>query len=60
MGPIKNVEIPYGAYGVTPFTKWQGSYSICNSMKFAAQCGKRQFGERNIDPLVFDSGGGWV
>ena len=25
---IKNVEIPYGAYWSTPFTKWQGHFTV--------------------------------
>ena len=53
---IKNVEIPYGAYWSTPFTKWQGSLQHLHSMKFAAHVAKGELAKRNIDPLVFDSG----
>ncbi|MBJ7538569.1 thiolase family protein [Marinomonas transparens] len=53
---IENVEIPYGAYWSTPFTKWQGSLQHLHSMQFAAHVTKQELAKRNIDPLIFDSG----
>ncbi|SBS35371.1 Acetyl-CoA acetyltransferase [Marinomonas spartinae] len=53
---INNVEIPYGAYWSTPFTKWQGSLQYLHSMKFAAHVAKQELAKREIDPLIFDSG----
>ena len=53
---IKNVEIPYGAYWSTPFTKWQGTLQYLHSMKFAAHVAKQELAKREIDPKVFDSG----
>jgi acetyl-CoA acetyltransferase len=50
------VEIPYGAYWSTPFSKWQGSLQHLHAMKFAAHVAKRWLGERGIDPKTFDSG----
>lgn len=53
---MQNVEIPYGAYWSTPFTKWQGSLQYLHSMKFAAHVAKQELAKRAIDPTVFDSG----
>lgn len=53
---FSNVEIPYGAYWSTPFTKWQGSFQYLHSMKFAAYVAKQELAKRTIDPSVFDSG----
>ncbi|SBS33879.1 Acetyl-CoA acetyltransferase [Marinomonas aquimarina] len=53
---MQNVEIPYGAYWSTPFTKWQGSLQYLHSMKFAAHVAKQELAKRSIDPTVFDSG----
>lgn len=51
-----NVEIPYGAYWSTPFTKWQGSLQHLHAMKFAAHVAKLELAKRNIDPKSFDAG----
>ncbi len=53
---ITNVEIPYGAYWSTPFTKWQGSLQHLHAMKFAAWVAKNELAKREIDPAIFDSG----
>ncbi|TDO99603.1 thiolase family protein [Marinomonas balearica] len=53
---FSNVEIPYGAYWSTPFTKWQGSLQHLHSMKFAAHVAKQELAKRAIDPEIFDSG----
>jgi len=53
---ITNVEIPYGAYWSTPFTKWQGSLQHLHAMKFAAWVAKNELAKREIDPTIFDSG----
>ncbi len=53
---INNVEIPYGAYWSTPFTKWQGSLQHLHAMKFAAWVTKSELAKREIDPGIFDSG----
>ncbi|WP_417553423.1 thiolase family protein [Marinomonas fungiae] len=53
---MQNVEIPYGAYWSTPFTKWQGSLQYLHSMKFAAHVAKQELAKRSIEPTVFDSG----
>ena len=49
---MQNVEIPYGAYWSTPFTKWQGSLQYLHSMKFAAHVAKQELAKRSIDPTV--------
>ncbi|TCK02730.1 thiolase family protein [Marinobacterium mangrovicola] len=53
---LNNVEIPYGAYWSTPFTKWQGSLQHLHAMKFAAWVAKSELAKRDIDPTSFDSG----
>ncbi|MBV1789683.1 thiolase family protein [Marinobacterium sp. D7] len=53
---LNNVEIPYGAYWSTPFTKWQGSLQHLHAMKFAAWVAKSELAKRDIDPTLFDSG----
>lgn len=53
---LANVEIPYGAYWSTPFTKWQGTLQHLHSMRFAAWVAKRELAHRNIAPEMFDSG----
>ncbi|KEA63655.1 3-ketoacyl-CoA thiolase [Marinobacterium lacunae] len=53
---LNNVEIPYGAYWSTPFTKWQGTLQHLHSMKFAAWVAKNELAKRDIDPAIFDSG----
>ncbi|MBS99132.1 MAG: acetyl-CoA acetyltransferase [Oceanospirillaceae bacterium] len=53
---LNNVEIPYGAYWSTPFTKWQGALQNLHAMKFAAWVAKNELAKREIDPTSFDSG----
>ncbi|WP_027855482.1 thiolase family protein [Marinobacterium litorale] len=53
---LNNVEIPYGAYWSTPFTKWQGTLQHLHAMKFAAWVAKNELNKREIDPTVLDSG----
>jgi acetyl-CoA acetyltransferase len=51
-----SVEIPYGNYWSTPFTKWQGSLANLNSIEFAAWVAKRELENRKIPIEVFDYG----
>jgi acetyl-CoA acetyltransferase family protein len=53
---FETVEIPYGAYWSTPFSKWQGSLQSLHAMKFVAHVAKAWLAERNIDPTSFDTG----
>jgi len=50
------VEIPYGAYWSTPFTRWQGAFQHLHAMRFAAYVAKMELAKRNISPEVFDFG----
>lgn len=52
---MSNVEIPYGAYWSTPFSKWQGSLQHLNSVQFAAWVAKRELEKRSIAPEVIDA-----
>jgi hypothetical protein len=51
-----NIEIPYGCYWSTPFTKWQGSLQHLRSIEFAAWVLKREIERRAIDPKLIDHG----
>ncbi len=42
----QSIEIPYGAYWSTPFSKWQGSLSHLHALKFAAYVARQQLDER--------------
>lgn len=53
---FENVEIPYGCYWSTPFTRWQGSLQHLHSMQFAAHVAKAELAKREIAPEVFDFG----
>lgn len=50
------VEIPYGCYWSTPFTKWQGALANLNSLEFAAWVAKRELAKRGIDGKTLDHG----
>jgi acetyl-CoA acetyltransferase len=52
---FKNVFVPYGAYWVSPFIRWQGSFSSLNAIPFAAEMTVSALEERNIVPNLFDS-----
>lgn len=52
----RNVEIPYGCYWSTPFTKWQGALQHLNSIEFAAWVCRREIESRAIDPAIIDHG----
>ena len=38
---MSNAFIPYGAYWSTPFAKWQGPLANLNSVRLAAEVGRR-------------------
>jgi acetyl-CoA acetyltransferase len=46
--------IPYGGYFSTPFCKWQGSLQNENSIKLAAQTGKRFLKAKGFDPQMIE------
>ena len=48
--------IPYGAYWCTPFARWQGSFSLLHSLRFAASVARNALAARGISPTVFDAG----
>lgn len=50
------VEIPYGAYWSTPFSRWQKSLSHLHAIKFAAHIAKAELAKRAIPVDVFDHG----
>ena len=50
------VEIPYGAYWSTPFTKWQGSLQHLHSIELAAWVCRRELERRGIEPRSIDHG----
>jgi acetyl-CoA acetyltransferase len=50
------IEIPYGSYWSTPFTKWQGAFQNLNSIEFAAWVCNREIMRRSIDPKLIDHG----
>jgi len=50
------VEIPYGCYWSTPFTKWQGAMQHLNSVEFAAWTCERELKRRAIAPEAIDHG----
>ncbi len=49
-------EIPYGAYWVTPFARWQGSFAHLHSVRFAAHVAKEALAKRDIPGSVLDYG----
>lgn len=53
---MTKVEIPYGCYWSTPFTKWQGSLQHLNSVQFAAWVAKREMEKRAIPFDAIDHG----
>lgn len=56
MARFGSVEIPYGAYWSTPFSKWQGSFQHLHSGTFAAHVAKGELARRGLVPDVFDAG----
>lgn len=48
--------IPYGAYWSTPFAKWQGSLANLNSIRLAAEVGRKFFETRRIPQERIDLG----
>lgn len=53
---MASVEIPYGCYWSTPFTRWQGALAHLNAVQFGAWVAKREMERRAIDPSVVDHG----
>lgn len=53
---MTKVEIPYGCYWSTPFTKWQGALQHLNSVQFAAWVAKREMEKRAIPFDAIDHG----
>lgn len=53
---MTNVEIPYGCYWSTPFTKWQGALQHLNSIQFAAWVCRKEMEKRAIDAGIIDHG----
>ncbi len=51
---FKNSYIPYGGYYSSPFSKWQNSLQNENSIKLAAQMGKKFFEIRGYDLDILD------
>jgi acetyl-CoA acetyltransferase len=51
---MASVEIPYGCYWSTPFTRWQGALAHLNAVQFGAWVAKREMERRAIDPSVVD------
>ena len=56
MSHFRHVEIPYGAYWSTPFTKWQGALQHLHAGKLAAHVAKAELAKRKIAADVFDYG----
>lgn len=53
---FEQIEIPYGCYFSTPFTRWQGSMQNLHSVKFAAWVTRRELARRNIEPSCLNAG----
>jgi acetyl-CoA acetyltransferase len=53
---MTTIEIPYGCYWSTPFTKWQGALQHLNSVQFAAWVCRREMEKRAINPGVVGHG----
>ena len=53
---MASVEIPYGCYWSTPFTKWQGALQHVNAVQFGAWVTQREMQKREIDPALIDHG----
>jgi len=53
---MTNAFIPYGIYWSTPFAKWQGSIAHLNSIRLAANCGRRMLDDRQVDAAAIDLG----
>ena len=50
------VEIPYGCYWTTPFSRWQGSFSHLHSLQFAAHVTEYELQKRSIQKDLIDFG----
>jgi len=53
---MASVELPYGCYWSTPFTKWQGALQHLNAVQFGAWVTQREMERRQIDPALIDHG----
>lgn len=53
---MTNAFIPYGAYWSTPFAKWQGTLANLNSIRLAAEVGRRFLETRRIPKERIDLG----
>lgn len=52
----RDLEIPYGAYWSTPFSRWQGALAHLNSIEFAAHTAKGELAKKDIPADAFDYG----
>jgi acetyl-CoA acetyltransferase len=52
----RDLEIPYGAYWSTPFSRWQGALAHLNSIEFAAHTAKNELEKKDIPADSFDYG----
>lgn len=53
---MANAFIPYGSYWSTPFAKWQGALANLNSIRLAAEVGRRFLEARRIPKERIDLG----
>jgi acetyl-CoA acetyltransferase len=53
---MSNAFIPYGAYWSTPFAKWQGTLANLNSVRLAAEVGRRFLEAKRIPKERIDLG----
>ena len=53
---MTSIEVPYGCYWSTPFTKWQGALQHLNSVELAAWVCRQEIEKRAIDPDLIEHG----
>ena len=53
---MANAFIPYGSYWSTPFAKWQGALANLNSIRLAAEVGRRFLEAKRIPKERIDLG----
>ncbi len=53
---MSNAFIPYGAYWSTPFAKWQGALANLNSIRLAAEVGRKFLEDKRIPKERIDLG----
>jgi acetyl-CoA acetyltransferase family protein len=53
---MSNTFIPYGAYWSTPFAKWQGALANLNSIRLAAEVGRKFLEDKRIPKERIDLG----